>query len=63
MGLDWLRSRGIPVIARRTGGEQGLLVRFFTGSGRVLVRTVSSSVEVAPDGTIPVFDSRMIPTL
>jgi chemotaxis protein CheD len=58
VALDWLRGHGIPILARRTGGQTGLLVRFHTGSGRVLVRAVTPSAGVALDDTVPVHDSR-----
>ncbi len=44
LALERLSQRGIPVIARRTGGRSGLLIRFFTDSGDVLVRRVASAV-------------------
>lgn len=42
LALAQLRRHRIPVVARRTGGESGLLVKFHTHSGLVLVRTVAS---------------------
>ena len=40
--LEQLLEHGIPVIARRTGGRSGLLIRLFTESGDVLVRRVAA---------------------
>lgn len=36
-----LRRHGIRVTARRTGGQHGVLIHFFTETARVLVRPVS----------------------
>lgn len=36
--LKALRTHSIPVVARRTGGQRGLFLRFHTEEGRVLVR-------------------------
>jgi chemotaxis protein CheD len=55
--LDWLRVHSIPVLARRTGGKHGLLVRFNTGSGDVLVRRVISGAGAFPTGHAPSYDS------
>jgi chemotaxis protein CheD len=43
VALETLRYLGIPVLARRTGGERGLFIRFNTGTGRVLVRELAAS--------------------
>lgn len=43
MALDCLRGKGIRVVARRTGGERGLLVRFDTATGEALVRPIAGS--------------------
>ncbi len=61
MALDWLHGRGIPVVARRTGGKNGLLIRFHTGSGRVLVRKITSAIGVDLGGEVPTYDSRLAP--
>lgn len=37
-----LAALGIPIVARRTGGKNGLAVRLFTESGEVLVKRVAS---------------------
>ncbi len=37
-----LRGDGIAIKARRTGGETGLLIKFYTASGVALVRPVAS---------------------
>ena len=42
LAVERLRALGITVVARRTGGEAGLLVRFHTDSGLALVRTLTS---------------------
>ena len=36
--LEALSAHKIPVVARRTGGQRGLFLRFHTEVGRVLVR-------------------------
>jgi len=59
IAIDWLRHHSIPVMARRTGGKNGLLIRFYTGSGRVLVRKIESGLGIDISGTIPVHDSRL----
>ena len=59
IAIDWLRSHGIPVVARRTGGKNGLLVRFDAGSGRVLVRRISAAVGADLGGAVPTYDSRL----
>jgi chemotaxis protein CheD len=41
LALEHLRGAGIPVAARRTGGETGLLVRFHTDSGIAYVRKIA----------------------
>ncbi len=48
MAMECLRERGIPVIAQRTGGRTGLLIRLFTESGDVLVRRVASTAAGTP---------------
>jgi chemotaxis protein CheD len=42
VALESLRACGIPVIARRTGGRSGLLIRLHTGTGEVLLRRLGS---------------------
>jgi chemotaxis protein CheD len=42
LALAQLRRHRIPVVARRTGGESGLLVKFHTHSGLALVRPVTA---------------------
>jgi len=49
VALEVLQSRGIPVIARRTGGQCGLFLRFHTAIGRVMVRELT---------TVPPTDTR-----
>ncbi len=52
LALQAMQGRGIPVIARRTGGRFGLMIRLHTDSGDVLVRRLSagaaSSTRPAP---------------
>jgi chemotaxis protein CheD len=42
VALEMLHGRGIPVLARRTGGQRGLYLRFHTAIGRVMVRELSA---------------------
>jgi chemotaxis protein CheD len=42
VAIERLREHGIPVVAQRTGGRTGLLIRLFTESGDVLVRRVAA---------------------
>jgi chemotaxis protein CheD len=42
VAMELLRSHGIPVIARRTGGRRGLLIRLYSETGEVLVRRLGS---------------------
>jgi chemotaxis protein CheD len=48
LALKRLNDHGIPVIGRRTGGAQGLLIRFATDLGEVTVRKVDASVPIGP---------------
>jgi chemotaxis protein CheD len=57
--VEWLREQSIPVLAQRTGGTNGLLVRFHTGTGRVLVRKISSGARVDPADPVPTQDLRL----
>jgi chemotaxis protein CheD len=41
LALDWLLEARIPITARRTGGIVGQQIRFHTGNGEVLVRSLS----------------------
>lgn len=59
IAIDWLRRSGIPVVARRTGGKNGLLIRFDAESGRVLVRRISAAVGADLGGGVPAYDSRL----
>ena len=47
IALEVLHQHGIPLLARRTGGQRGLFLRFHTGAGRVLLR------ELAPGNSGP----------
>lgn len=42
VALSVLQRHGIPVVARRTGGQRGLFVRFHTTAGRVMVRELAA---------------------
>jgi chemotaxis protein CheD len=44
VALEILQSLGIPVIARRTGGQCGLFIRFHTADGRVMVRELPANL-------------------
>lgn len=41
VALAKLCQHGIPLIVRQTGGQSGMLIRLFTGSGDVMVRRVA----------------------
>jgi chemotaxis protein CheD len=58
IALEWLRSRAIPVMARRTGGENGLLIRLYTATGRVMVRPISGTAGRIAPGRMATHDSR-----
>ncbi len=50
VALEELHRHGIPVLARRTGGQRGLFLKFHTALGRVMVRELAagaSNAEVA----------------
>ena len=47
LALDYLRHYGIPVAAQRTGGKRGRLIKFHTGTGEVLARSIAVS-QVTP---------------
>ena len=47
VALEMLDRHGIPVLARRTGGQRGLFLRFHTALGRVLVRELASAPAAA----------------
>jgi len=57
VAIDWLKHHAIPVTARRTGGKNGLLIRFNTGSGSVMVRKIASGEAVGMSGSIASYDS------
>jgi chemotaxis protein CheD len=58
MALELLRSRSIPVVARRTGGENGLLIRLYTATGRVMVRPIVATSGRSAAGRNAIHDSR-----
>jgi chemotaxis receptor (MCP) glutamine deamidase CheD len=43
VALKCLRALDIEIVARRTGGKTGMLIRLFTTTGDVLIRKVASS--------------------
>ncbi len=47
IALSVLRDLGIPVVARSTGGQQGMSIRFDTWSGGVLARRLASTLSAA----------------
>jgi chemotaxis protein CheD len=51
MALERLRHHGVPVVAHRTGGERGLLIRLNTQTGEVALRKVASGPAGDPPGT------------
>ncbi len=57
IAVEWLRSRSIPVVARRTGGEHGLLIRLYTTTGRVMVRPIIGTGGVPTAGRASTQDS------
>lgn len=46
LALDWLTDTKIPVVAQYTGGRQGLVIRFSTRTGDVMLRRVGSAEEI-----------------
>jgi chemotaxis protein CheD len=52
LSLAWLAAHEIPILARRTGGRHGMTLRFDTGTGEVLARSVMSSTDVAIRGPL-----------
>jgi chemotaxis protein CheD len=61
VALEWLRRNSIPVVARRTGGKNGLLIRLYTRTGRVMVRKIPPGIASSIDGHVPSHDSRTAP--
>jgi chemotaxis protein CheD len=53
VALKCLRALDIEVVARRTGGKNGMLIRLFTATGDVLVRRVASSTVDWPASELP----------
>ncbi len=43
LALEHMADKGIPVVARRSGGRKGLLIRMSTRTGEVLVRPIPPS--------------------
>lgn len=48
IALQLLQAQGIPVIARRTGGRFGLMIRLHTDTGDVLVRRLAANPSAVP---------------
>ena len=46
VALEALHAQGIPVLARRTGGQCGLFLRFHTALGRVMVRELDGEGKI-----------------
>jgi chemotaxis protein CheD len=57
VAIERLSAVGIPVIARRTGGKNGMTIRLLTESGDALVRRIASSVAWQADPLPPTHDS------
>jgi chemotaxis protein CheD len=53
VALKCLRALDIEVVARRTGGKNGMLIRLFTATGDVLVRRIASSTVEWPADALP----------
>lgn len=53
VAIKCLRALDIEVVARRTGGKNGMLIRLFTATGDVLVRRVASSTVEWPADELP----------
>jgi chemotaxis protein CheD len=58
VALEWLKHHSIPVVARRTGGKNGLLIRLHTKTGRVMVRKIPPGAGIRVDGLVSSHDSR-----
>ena len=52
VAVDCLLHHSIPIVARRTGGEHGLLVRLHTATGHAMVRPIARSSLIATNGRI-----------
>jgi chemotaxis protein CheD len=61
MAFGWLRNCSIPVVAHRTGGEHGLMVRLYTATGRVMVRPIVGRAGMPAGDRIVPHDSRTAP--
>jgi chemotaxis protein CheD len=57
IAVEWLRSRSIPIVARRTGGEHGLLIRLYTATGVVMVRSIVRSGGHSTNKRLATYDS------
>jgi chemotaxis protein CheD len=58
VALEWLKRHSIPVVARRTGGKNGLLIRLYTRTGRVMVRKIPLGASIRIGERVPSHDSR-----
>jgi chemotaxis protein CheD len=59
MAIDRLRRYRIRVTARRTGGSNGLLIRYSTGTGEVMVRMVEPGTHFRPVERVAPYDSHL----
>ena len=61
VALKRLHALDIEVVARRTGGKNGMLIRLFTATGDVFVRRVASSTVGRPADELPIeFGRRLL---
>jgi len=44
LALDMLQSEGIAVVAQRTGGDRGMVIRFSTADGSVDLRMIKGGI-------------------
>ncbi len=59
MALERMRRHRIRVTARRTGGTKGLLIRFSTSTGDVMVRPIEPGAHFRPAGEAAHYDSKL----
>jgi chemotaxis protein CheD len=59
MALERMRRHHIRVKARRTGGSKGLLIRFSTSTGDVIVRTIEPGAHYRPVDGATQYDSNL----
>jgi chemotaxis protein CheD len=58
VAIEWLKRHQIPVVARRTGGKNGLMIRLYARTGRVMVRKIPPGSSLRIEGQVPSHDSR-----